>query len=98
MQSKPLLLEVLIDCELLEVLRLTDVLDEVRECELLVEDVLVLVELVVDDDDECELVLDELVLLDDVLDRELLVDSSLGSILNSAHSSTSISHWSVKSR
>jgi hypothetical protein len=31
MQSKPLLLDVLIDCELLDVLRLTDVLDEVRE-------------------------------------------------------------------
>lgn len=74
---------------------LTDVLDDVRECELLDESVVLDVLVLVEVDDECELVLDELVVLDEVDDRLLLVDSSLGSILKSAHSSTSISHWSV---
>lgn len=74
---------------------LTDVLDDVRECELLDESVVLDVLVLVEVDDECELVLDELVVLDEVDDRLLLVDSSSGSMLNSAHSSTSISHWSV---
>jgi hypothetical protein len=57
-----------------------------------VDDVLVDVLVLVDVDDECELVLDELVVLEEVLDRLLLLDSSSGSILNSAQTSMSISH------
>lgn len=97
-QSKPLLLDVLIDCELLDVLMLTEVLDELRECEELDDDELLDELLVLDEDEECELVLDELLVLWELVDTLELVDSSLGSILNSAHSSTSMIHWSVKSR